>query len=285
MKKAIALLLALVMCLCLCACGKASDYEAAVSLMDAGSYEEAITAFAELGDYEDSSQKLAECENVVSYSKALALFESGEFEDALAIFSTLGDYQDSAEKKVECENEIAYNEAIALIEAGQYQEARVIFQRIPEHEDVTDYLARYKTIEITPENWEEYFMTVQNPRWQENAFGEGELWAIEYCLTLKDEYASKLVTANVAMGFSSNWSAYRIEIDAVNFLYTITDQIVWDWGNTDTSTITFTESSNIEELVVDHCEVYHDDQEGFWYVYNPNKITLDRAKGSIEIFQ
>lgn len=154
MKKLLSLILVMAMVLSLCACGKADDYEAAVTLMEAGNYEEAIAAFTELGDYEDS-----------------------------------------ASKKLECENAIAYNEAISLIETRKYEEARLIFETISDYKDVSDYLDRYKTIEITPENWGEYFEIILVPYF--DTFDRLE--EISYKFVFKNEYKDTVVYGS---GFS-----------------------------------------------------------------------------------
>ena len=62
-----------------------SNYQNAVSLMDAGKYDEAITAFESLKGYKDSTNKIAQCH----YSKATALKESGEILKALNSFRRL----------------------------------------------------------------------------------------------------------------------------------------------------------------------------------------------------
>lgn len=94
MKKLTSLLLALTLCLSLCACGKADDYEAAVALMDSENYKEALTAFTELGDYEDSIQKKAECETAIAYKNAVELLNSGEYQQAYNALCPLADYRD-----------------------------------------------------------------------------------------------------------------------------------------------------------------------------------------------
>lgn len=186
MKKAITLLLAIVMCLSLCACGKAGDYEAAIALMEAGNYEEAIVAFTELGDYEDSIQKLEECENILSYAEAIALFEGEQYEDALAIFTALGNYQDSQEKKVECENALAYQNAVDAIASGDYEKAYTTLVPLGEYKDVPELLTHFKKVEITSENWSEYFIMVEEPEYIKNDFNENADIHFNYYFSLNE---------------------------------------------------------------------------------------------------
>ena len=187
MKKAITMILAFTLCLSLCACGKAGDYEAAVALMDAGNYEEAIAAFTELGDYEDSAQKLEECEIILAYTEAITLYEAEQYEDALAIFTALGNYQNSLEKKVECENALAYQNALDLIASGDYENAYTTLIALGDYKDVSELLIHFKEVEITPENWREYFVVVEEPEYTKNDFNENTHLNFAYWLLLNDE--------------------------------------------------------------------------------------------------
>lgn len=187
MKKLGLLILVLTMVVSLCACGKAGDYEAAIALMEAGNYTEAVAAFAELGDYEDSVQKLEECENILSYAEAVALFEEEQYEDALAIFTALGNYQDSVEKKLECENALAYQSALDLIASGDYENAYTTLMSLEEYKDVPELLTHFKEVEITPENWREYFVVVEEPEYTKNDFNENTHLNFAYWLLLNDE--------------------------------------------------------------------------------------------------
>lgn len=151
MKRLISVVLLFSLCLNLCGCGKSGKYESAVALMDAGNYEEAIVVFTELGDYEDSIQKLEECYN-----------------------------------------NIAYNNAIALIAEGAYVEAWEIFETIPDFKDVSEYLARYQTIDITPANWDKYFEIIDIPIFVDDDFEEVEQIVFSYCVVLKEPYVPQL---------------------------------------------------------------------------------------------
>lgn len=84
-------------------------YSKAETLLEEGKYQEAIDAFARLGDYKDSPEKMQGASkakelaktianNEKKYAKADALFQEGKFEAALASFEKLGDYQDAEER-------------------------------------------------------------------------------------------------------------------------------------------------------------------------------------------
>ncbi len=84
-------------------------YSAAETLLEEGKYQEAIDAFAELGDYKDSikrkgdatyAKNLAEAtvKKEKKYAEADAFFQEGRLEAALEAFEELGDYQDAEER-------------------------------------------------------------------------------------------------------------------------------------------------------------------------------------------
>lgn len=105
-------------------------YDKATSLAAEGNYTEAITLFTELGDYEDSAEKVKEC----SYNNALALEEDESFAKAAALFKALGDYKDSAIRNKAC----IYGEASGALEKGNYDEATKLFKTIKDYGDSSD---------------------------------------------------------------------------------------------------------------------------------------------------
>lgn len=227
MKKLIVLLLVLTMMLTLAGCKK-DDYESAVALMDAGSYAEAIVAFTELGDYEDSAQRLEECKNITTYAEATALFEAENYEEALKLFTALGNYEDSAEKCVECQNAITYNEAVALFEEGAYFEAKAVFETIPDYRDVAEYLARYQIVELNTENWQEYFELILTEDWVKDDFDEVVSLRLFYNIQSKDTYAGCILDVDgqeIKLGYSFAPVAYRGTVDLSNRVYTVESEL------------------------------------------------------------
>lgn len=69
-------------------------YFNAVSLMESGKYEEAVTAFAELGDFADSNLK----KDDARYHYALQKIDEEDYIMATEILQQLGDYTDSKDK-------------------------------------------------------------------------------------------------------------------------------------------------------------------------------------------
>lgn len=79
----------------------ASRYQAANELMEAGHYEEALTAFEALGDYEDTAQKMTECEEAIKegiYQEALSLISTGKNSEALDTLRRISYYKDAKQK-------------------------------------------------------------------------------------------------------------------------------------------------------------------------------------------
>ena len=126
-----------------------SKYNKAVTLLDAGQYEEAIIAFEELNGYKDSAERITAAKNAAAYAEAETLLEAGQYEEAIAAFEALNGYNDSAERidaareaQIEAENAAAYAEAEALLEAEKYDEAIAAFEALGSYRDSAEQLAR-----------------------------------------------------------------------------------------------------------------------------------------------
>lgn len=158
MKKIISLLVFFSLCLFLCSCGKADDYEAALTLMNSGNYEEAVDAFSELGDYEDSIKKSEECKAILSYEDAISLLNSQKHDEAFAIFTALGDYEDSVEMSKEC----VYQKAQLMIERKEYSLALLELETISEYKD-SDSLIVLANNGVT---YEKGFAMIQNKQYE-----------------------------------------------------------------------------------------------------------------------
>ena len=102
-------------------------YDQAVALADGGKYEEAITAFKDLGEYSDSQEKALECE----YNYALKLEEDSKFAEAKLIFENLGNYGDSSTRALAC----AYSEGKDALENKNFKVATKIFMDLGDYGD------------------------------------------------------------------------------------------------------------------------------------------------------
>ena len=92
MKRILALAITLVMLFSLAGCAS-GDYKKAVSLMEAGSYEEALAMFSTLGDYEDS----AELANACNYELGLAAYNDKDYDAALTYLENANGHADSSD--------------------------------------------------------------------------------------------------------------------------------------------------------------------------------------------
>lgn len=94
-------------------------YKQAEAALSQGRYEEAIDAFADLGDYKDSREKLLESR----YKAAEIKLDEGKYEQAMQEFSELESYWDSLERY----REARYCWGKALMAEGAYRDALVLF--------------------------------------------------------------------------------------------------------------------------------------------------------------
>ena len=83
--------LAIIAMLIFCVVVPLVKYNHAQELLENGKYDLAYTAFADLGDYSDSQDKLIE----TRYLQAVDYRKAGEYDVANSIFESLGDYRDS----------------------------------------------------------------------------------------------------------------------------------------------------------------------------------------------
>ena len=103
-------------------------YNKAVTLLESGSYDEAISSFTELGDYQDSANKIIECGKAKEYKSAEVLLDSGEYEDAKELFTNLGDYKNSADMVKKCDSEKEKKVKANIIELGKNGKVEEAYQ-------------------------------------------------------------------------------------------------------------------------------------------------------------
>ena len=123
------------------AAGYADLYAKADALKNAERYEEAITAFAQLGVYADAAAQIKVCEKAIKdrdYAAAKALADSGKYEAAIAAFTALNGYSDSKAQIKACGKAIKdrdYAAAKALADSGRYEEAIAAFTALNGYSD------------------------------------------------------------------------------------------------------------------------------------------------------
>lgn len=119
-----------------------AEYDAAIALMNAGKYEEAIAAFEAMDGYKDSAEMVTTCETTIKdakYDDAMALMDAGKYEEAAMAFEAIAGHRDSADQLQESK----YRQALTLIEKASYTEAYDLLVVLNGYKDTTNYLANY----------------------------------------------------------------------------------------------------------------------------------------------
>ena len=112
------------------------EYDTAVSLLEYGSYDEAIEAFEKLGNYKDSAEKISECK----YQKAKDKFDFWDYDGAAKLFQEIPDYKDSVDKLKECKYQMAKD----TLDDNEYDKAAEMFQSISDYKDAADMVKECK---------------------------------------------------------------------------------------------------------------------------------------------
>lgn len=100
-------------------------YHKAETLLEEGSYDEAVKAFQNLGDYRDSSAMVSES----LYRKADKYYSEGQYDKAIQQWQTLKEYSDSKER-IDTAKESWYQEAVAAESGKKYEEAVNAFKSL-----------------------------------------------------------------------------------------------------------------------------------------------------------
>ena len=120
-------MITLVVCFIVIPQGKYND---AVKLLEAKDYAAAEKAFAELGNYGDSEEKIEEIHTIlldIQYEKAETLFNDGKYAEALDIYGKLNGYRDSKIRVEEINNRLSNGNVIYF---GTYSGEPVAWQII-----------------------------------------------------------------------------------------------------------------------------------------------------------
>ncbi len=108
---------------------KSDIYNDACNLLSDGSYAEAASKFAELGEYEDASL-------LSMYCSSLDSAKNGQYSLALSGFQALGDFRDSKMQAI-------YYAAIAYENLEKYEEAQELLLQVPFFKDSNSRILTY----------------------------------------------------------------------------------------------------------------------------------------------
>ena len=125
-----------------------ANYNKAIELYNADHYEDAITAFAALDGYKDSTTQIEICQTAIKdreYNKALDLYNGGQYKDARSMLEKMDGYKDSVKWIGKCNDGIYgadYEEAMMLYNDGQYEAAIAVFKMLDGYKDSTDWIEK-----------------------------------------------------------------------------------------------------------------------------------------------
>ena len=116
-------------------------YNAAMDLLNAKKYSEAITAFKALNGYKDSKAQIDKCNTAImdgKYNAAMELYNAKKYSEAITAFKALNGYKDSKAQIDKCNTAIMdgkYNAAMELYNAKKYSEAITAFKALNGYKD------------------------------------------------------------------------------------------------------------------------------------------------------
>ena len=123
----------------------AVNYSKAEKLLAAGDYDNAIAAFAALGDYKDATERIPQTEDAKieaqkaqNYADAELLLASGDYDGAAEVFEALGGYKDAAEKMAQAEISNDYVDAEQLQVQEKNVEAALAFYKLSGYKDARE---------------------------------------------------------------------------------------------------------------------------------------------------
>lgn len=86
-----------------------------------------------------------------------------------------------------------YADLLNLLETKQYSKAREYIDRLENLQQAQQDGAAVTEVEITSENWQEYFVLKEEACWLRNDFGEVAYGVWEQVMCVRDEWADKVV--------------------------------------------------------------------------------------------
>lgn len=115
----------------------------------------------------------------------------------------------------ECTDCAKYKDLLELLESEKYKEAIMEIYKLAENGSNDSNNAETETVEITLDNWQEYFEIkhIVTPEKEErNAFGELTKFYPTYGLVLKEKWQDKIVDSDVQVEYSCT-DGYRVWFD------------------------------------------------------------------------
>ena len=215
-KRLLSLILALALCISLAACSNADDkaFEEADALLAAGDYEGAIAAFSAIGRYQEISAKIAEAEKLRNEANAGFLFGNWVNvgrnaslklnEDGTGVLTADAETYNTTYTYGNNTVTLTQPMAITLNVEDRNGVIHLVSKSFSfDFVSEADYPAfAPEDIEITLENWQEYFELREVNDIGVNAFGE--VSSVQPCvgIFLKEEYYDRLMDGYYATDLS-----------------------------------------------------------------------------------
>ncbi len=263
-------------------------YNSALELIESKNYTEAIEIFTELGEYEDSQEKIKECKyqnallliDAEDYSEAKALLEElkgynadietkiqicdysiakqylekGKYDKAQELFTALKDYGDSKDMIKEC----SYRKALSLIEGKKYEDAITILSDIKKYSDSSEKINEAKYLYVTEnltsdnETTVKYLKELAKIKYRNSADLKQELLGASSDSALKFFVNTSSTDTETSLDSVSHLRSAYFHIIALDETYygeTLTLKYTTQYNYTSRSYVTFSED-NTSAIVV-----------------------------------
>ncbi len=112
-------------------------YESGTAYLDQEQYEEAASAFQQLGDYRDSASLKQTAEKGLAYQRAEALRNEGLFFEASDAFLAISEFKDSSSMAEQCIQD-AYDQAVGLLWQCKFEESESLFSQLGDYRDAAE---------------------------------------------------------------------------------------------------------------------------------------------------
>lgn len=188
-----------------------------------------------------------------------------------------------------------YAELIDMLEAKRYGEAHEYINRMENLQSAQHEGAAVTEIEITDDNWQEYFEIKEEAGWMLNDFGEvfDAVWLQVLCV--RDEWADKVVlnASDVIFEYTYNYIGYECKVDfaAKKFDFGAVDYEdeedraetfrLGDSYSVETSLNGYRMQCPANTVEVISKGILQPDGERVSYIHN--NLTIPRAKGTLVI--
>ena len=161
------------------------------------------------------------------YAQAQTLYDQGNYAEATRIFTALAEYKDSKYMLSEIRTAQEYEVAMSFLAAKDYPQAFAALCALGDYKDVPQQLERFQVIEITLDNWQEYFEIITETKFDITSTGEYESVNFYHYFQMKEDAYSRIFdlsrnTVNAACSYHEtlknvsldrNTGAYSLEND------------------------------------------------------------------------